>query len=121
MAAYPGPNPKPDTTGPIVHCPMVLPITAGCDTAWNRTKVCGDAYSIERLCLKPLCHSGAPKPKQHEGGLFLDILIGMFILLKYCRCLSVCSPTASTSAVCLVLRGTLYSAVHCILYIVALI
>ena len=32
---YPGPNP--DDAGPIVRCPMGLPITSGCDTAWNQT------------------------------------------------------------------------------------
>jgi hypothetical protein len=31
------PSPNPDDAGPIVHRPMGLPITAGCDTARERT------------------------------------------------------------------------------------
>jgi hypothetical protein len=50
-------NPK--EAGPIVHRPMGLPITAGCDTAWNQTRVCRDYSSTEIQCLTPLCHSGA--------------------------------------------------------------
>ena len=32
-------RPNPDDAGPIVHRPMGLPITPGCDTAWIRTRV----------------------------------------------------------------------------------
>jgi hypothetical protein len=41
MTAYPEPNL--DHAGLID--PMGLPITAGCDTAWNQTRVCSDASS----------------------------------------------------------------------------
>ena len=34
---------------------------AGCDTAWNRTRVWSDTCSTEMQCLRPLCHSGAPE------------------------------------------------------------
>ena len=37
---------------------MGLQITAGCDTALDRTWVCSDASSNELQCLRPLCHSG---------------------------------------------------------------
>ena len=37
------PPPNPDDAGPIVRCLMGLLVTAGCDTAWDRTRVCGDA------------------------------------------------------------------------------
>ena len=52
------PNPNPDDTGPIVRRPMGLPITAGCDTAWKRTRICSDASSTEMQRLRPLRHSG---------------------------------------------------------------
>ena len=52
-------RPNPDEAGPIVHRPMGLPITAGCDTAWNQTRVCRDYSSTEVQCLTPLRHSGA--------------------------------------------------------------
>ena len=44
---------------PIVHRPMGLPITAGCDTAWNRTRVCSDASSTEMQCCatRERCHT----------------------------------------------------------------
>ncbi|KAK6318410.1 hypothetical protein J4Q44_G00117010 [Coregonus suidteri] len=32
---------------------MALPVTAGCDTAWDRTLVCSDASSIAMQCLRP--------------------------------------------------------------------
>jgi hypothetical protein len=32
--------PNPDDSGPIVLRPMGLPVTYGCDTAWDRTRVC---------------------------------------------------------------------------------
>ena len=37
MTACTGPNPG--DTRPIVHRPRGLPITAGCDTSWIRTRV----------------------------------------------------------------------------------
>jgi hypothetical protein len=48
---------NPDDTEPIVRHPMGLPITAGCDTAWNQTRVCSDASSTEMQCLRLLRHS----------------------------------------------------------------
>uniref|UniRef100_A0A4W5PBU5 Rab effector MyRIP/Melanophilin domain-containing protein n=1 Tax=Hucho hucho TaxID=62062 RepID=A0A4W5PBU5_9TELE len=36
---------------------MGLPIMAGCDTAWNRTRVCNDTSNTEMQCLRPLRHS----------------------------------------------------------------
>ena len=53
MTAYPGQR------RPIARSPMGLPIMAGCDSAWNRTRVCSDASSTELQCLRPLLHSGA--------------------------------------------------------------
>jgi hypothetical protein len=41
------PCPNPDNTGPIVRRLMGLPVTAGCDTAWNRTWVCGDRCATQ--------------------------------------------------------------------------
>ena len=40
---------------------MGLPVTVGCDTAWDRTRVCSDAYSTAMQCLRPLRHSGGPQ------------------------------------------------------------
>ena len=37
----------PGDAGPIVRLPMGLPITAGCDTAWIRTRDCSDASCTE--------------------------------------------------------------------------
>ena len=34
----PQPNLNPIDAGPIVRCPMRLPITAGCDTTWKQTR-----------------------------------------------------------------------------------
>ena len=53
----PRPNPNPDDAGPIVRRPMTLPIMAGCDTAWNRTRVCSEPSSTEMQCLRLLRHS----------------------------------------------------------------
>jgi hypothetical protein len=52
------PSPNPDNAGPIVHRPMGLPITAGCDTSRDRTRVCSDTSVTDMQCLRPLCHSG---------------------------------------------------------------
>ena len=57
-------RPNPDDAGPIVRCPMELPITAGCDTAWIRTRYYSDASCTEMQCLRPLRHSGAYSFKQ---------------------------------------------------------
>ena len=38
--------------------PMGLPIMAGCDSAWNLTRVSSDASSMEMQCLRPLHHLG---------------------------------------------------------------
>ncbi|KAM9419583.1 alpha-2,8-sialyltransferase 8E-like isoform 2-T4 [Salvelinus alpinus] len=43
------PSPNPDDAGPIVRHLMGLPVTASCDTAWDRTQVC-----------RPLRHLGGP-------------------------------------------------------------
>ena len=53
MMAYPG------KTWTTMGRPMGLPITAGCDRAWNQTRVCSDAGSAEMQCLRLLRHSGA--------------------------------------------------------------
>ena len=60
MTAYPGQNPPLTRTmlGQNLHHPMGLPITAGCDTAQDKTRVCGDASSTEMQCLRLLRHSG---------------------------------------------------------------
>ena len=47
-------RPNPNAAGPIVHRPMGLLNTAGCDTAWNRTRVCSDTSSTEMQCIRPL-------------------------------------------------------------------
>jgi hypothetical protein len=47
------PSPNPDNGGPIVCCLMRLPVSAGCKTAWKRTRVCTDA-SIVLLTTAPL-------------------------------------------------------------------
>jgi hypothetical protein len=40
--------------------PGTIPtVKFSCDTAWNRTRVCSDASSIEMQCLRPLSRSGA--------------------------------------------------------------
>ena len=44
------PQPNPDNAGPIVCRPMGLPITARCDTAWNRTRDCSAMSCTERHC-----------------------------------------------------------------------
>uniref|UniRef100_A0A8C7FFT9 Arf-GAP with GTPase, ANK repeat and PH domain-containing protein 3 n=2 Tax=Oncorhynchus kisutch TaxID=8019 RepID=A0A8C7FFT9_ONCKI len=49
--------PNTDDAGPIVHRPMGLPISDGCDTARDRTRVCSDASNTEMQCLRPLRHS----------------------------------------------------------------
>uniref|UniRef100_A0AAZ3QPA8 Tc1-like transposase DDE domain-containing protein n=1 Tax=Oncorhynchus tshawytscha TaxID=74940 RepID=A0AAZ3QPA8_ONCTS len=49
------PSLNPDGAGPIVCRPMGIPITAGCDTARDQTRV-----RSAMQCLRPLCHSGAP-------------------------------------------------------------
>jgi hypothetical protein len=61
MTAYPGENPNQDDTGPIVRHSMGLPITAGCDTTWNRTRVCSAAFRTKLQCLRTLRHSGGYK------------------------------------------------------------
>ena len=59
---------------------MGLPITAGCDIAQDRTRVCSDASSTEMQSLRLLHHSGAlydlglpRKNIQHCLFLFYDI------------------------------------------------
>ena len=81
MTAYPGPNLNPDDAGPIVLRPMGLPITAGCDTAWNRTRVCSDAPSTDMQCFIPLPHSGAL-----VGIKTPKISLSMYILLRSIGC-----------------------------------
>jgi hypothetical protein len=48
------PSPNPDDTGPIVCRHMGLQIMAGCDTAWDRTRVC-----VMKVALLPSAQ-GAP-------------------------------------------------------------
>jgi hypothetical protein len=59
MMAYPGQTPNPNGFGTIVHCPLGLSITAGCDTARERTRNFSGASSTAMQCLCPLRHSGA--------------------------------------------------------------
>ena len=68
---------------------MGLPITASCDAAWNRTRVCSDTSSTEMQCLRPLLPSGA----QHQWYslswwfvfriMFYSFYLYFFILLNY--------------------------------------
>jgi hypothetical protein len=51
------PCPNPDDAGPIVFRLMGLPVTACCDTAWDRTRVCSDVSCTAMQCLRPLQHS----------------------------------------------------------------
>jgi hypothetical protein len=44
-----------DDAEPIVHRPMGIPIMAGCDTAWNVTRVCVTHLALR--CMSP----GSPK------------------------------------------------------------
>ncbi|CDQ57287.1 unnamed protein product [Oncorhynchus mykiss] len=46
------PRPNPDDTGPIVHCPMGLPITAECEAGWIRIRYCSDSPCTEMQCLR---------------------------------------------------------------------
>ena len=52
------PCPNPDNAGPIVRRLMGLPVTTGCDTAWDRTQVCSDTSSTAMQCLRLLRNSG---------------------------------------------------------------
>jgi hypothetical protein len=47
-------NDGPDDAGPIVCRPMELQITAGCDSAWIRTRDCNNTSCTEMQCLRPL-------------------------------------------------------------------
>ena len=53
------PQPNPPLTRTTVRHPMGHPITAGCDTARDQTRVCIDTSSTDMQCLIPLCHRGA--------------------------------------------------------------
>ena len=46
------------TLGQLCAAAWVSPFAAGCDTAWNRTKICSDTASTVMQCLRPLHHSG---------------------------------------------------------------
>jgi hypothetical protein len=48
----------PCDAGTIVLRPMGLLVTAGCDTAWDRTQVCSDTSSTAMHCLRLLCYKG---------------------------------------------------------------
>ena len=63
--SIPQQKPDPDDAGPIVRRPIGLPMTAGCDTAWNLTRDCSDSSSTERQYLRLLHHSGE---KEEEEG-----------------------------------------------------
>ena len=52
------PSPNPDDAGPIVRRPMGLPVAAGCDRAWTRTRISSGTASTAMQCLRPLHHSG---------------------------------------------------------------
>jgi hypothetical protein len=39
-------SPNPDDTGPFMSRPMGLPVTVGCNTAWDRTRGCSGAFAL---------------------------------------------------------------------------
>uniref|UniRef100_A0A4W5R601 Uncharacterized protein n=1 Tax=Hucho hucho TaxID=62062 RepID=A0A4W5R601_9TELE len=49
---------------------MALPITAGCDTAWNRTRVCSDASSTEMQYLRLQIYEAYRNGKVEEAMSF---------------------------------------------------
>ena len=57
------------TLGQLCSALMGLPITAGCDTAWNRTRVFTNVSSTQMQCLRPVCHSGASQAQVGLGAL----------------------------------------------------
>jgi hypothetical protein len=61
------PSPSPDDAGPILRCPMGLPITAGYDTVKEQTGVCSDASSTAMECLRPWATREAPYTMYIEG------------------------------------------------------
>ena len=68
---------------------MGLPIMAGCDTAWNQTRVCSDASSTEMQCLRPLRHSGAPLNYEREHLFFVKTNSPTHMGMLSCECVSV--------------------------------
>ena len=50
-------NPSQTGTTPIVRRLMGLLVAAGCDTARDQTRICSDASSTAKQCLRPLRHS----------------------------------------------------------------
>ena len=52
------PTSNPADAGPIVRRPMGLPVAAGCDRAWTRTRISSGTASNAMQCLRPLGHSG---------------------------------------------------------------
>ncbi|KAM9528964.1 caspase-3a isoform 6-T12 [Salvelinus alpinus] len=48
------PSPYPDYAGPIVRRPMGLPVAAGCNRAWTRTRISSGTASTANQCLRPL-------------------------------------------------------------------
>ena len=46
------PSPNPDDAGPIVRRLMGLPVTASCDTAWDRTRVCSDRCAPQNAVIR---------------------------------------------------------------------
>ena len=59
--------PTPVDAGPIVRRHMGLPIMAGCDTTWFRTRDCSDTSCTEMQCLRLLHHLGACLSVQLEN------------------------------------------------------
>jgi hypothetical protein len=68
-------QPNLDDTGPIVHHPMGLPITAGCDSLDLNQVVCSDTSSAEMQCLRPLHHLGVEE-------VLLHLLMGSLVTLR---------------------------------------
>jgi hypothetical protein len=54
-------QPNPDDAGPIVKRPMGLPITAGCDTAWNQTRVAVVTTLVLRCSALDRCATREPQ------------------------------------------------------------
>ena len=67
------PTPSKPSINPDNAGQMGLPITAGCDTARDLTRVCSDASSTERQSLRPLRHSGEMNEKWIEGSYQHDM------------------------------------------------
>jgi hypothetical protein len=58
------PSPNPDIAGPIVCSLMDHLVAAGCDTAWDRTRICSNTASTAMQCIRTVHHSGGPDNHQ---------------------------------------------------------